>query len=184
MVDVDYGGRIVELDGRTGHFEVAGWCRDMLRDDLHTVRGRAVLRFPAFVLLTRPHLVAHLEAEALQRLGWQGQEMEETVFFQAGGMALILWGRAKLAADSGVEDIAPGAVALAQNVRSRAEVDATIAAAAAAGAEITQPPRETFYGGYAGHFRDPDGHVWEIAWNPGFTLNPDGSLTLPDLDAA
>jgi hypothetical protein len=119
-----------------------------------------------------------------EQLGWHGQEIEETVFFQAGGMALVLWGRGKLAADSGVEDTAPGAVVLALNVRSQAEVDVTLAEAAAAGAEITQPARETFYGGYAGHFRDPDGHVWEIAWNPGFVLNPDGSLTLPDFGAA
>jgi predicted lactoylglutathione lyase len=119
-----------------------------------------------------------------ERLGWHGQEVEETVFFQAGGMALVLWGRGKLAADSGIEDTAPGAVVLALNVRSQAEVDATLAEAAAAGAELTQPARETFYGGYAGHFRDPDGHVWEIAWNPGFALNPDGSLTLPDFGAA
>ncbi len=119
-----------------------------------------------------------------ERLGWHGQEIEETVFFQAGGMALVLWGRGKLAADSGVGDTEPGAVALALNVRSRAEVDAALAEAVAAGAEMTQPARETFYGGYAGHFRDPDGHVWEIAWNPGFTLNPDGSLTLPDFGAA
>lgn len=132
----------------------------------------------------------HRSRTFYERLGWQGQEIEETVFFQAGGMALVLWGRAKLAADSGVEDvedvedIASGAVALAQNVRSRAEVDQALAAAAAAGAEVTQPPRETFYGGYAGHFRDPDGHVWEIAWNPGFTLEQDGSLTLPDFGAA
>ena len=132
-----------------------------------------------------------------ERLGWQGQEAEETVFFQAGSMALILWGRAKLAADSGVEDTAArdggtagfdrdggtvgfDGVVLAHNLRSRAEVDALLADAAAAGAEITQPARETFYGGYAGCFRDPDGHVWEIAWNPGFTLAPDGSLVLPD----
>jgi catechol 2,3-dioxygenase-like lactoylglutathione lyase family enzyme len=124
--------------------------------------------------------------------------MEETVFFQAGGMALILWGRDKLAADSGVPDSGvpdsgvpdgdvpdggPGrfdGVVLAHNLRSRAEVDALLTDAAAAGAEITQPARETFYGGYAGCFRDPDGHVWEIAWNPGFTLGPDGSLILPD----
>jgi predicted lactoylglutathione lyase len=128
-----------------------------------------------------------------ERLGWQGQEAEETVFFQAGDMALILWDRAKLAADSGVADSGvadsgvadhgPGGfdgVVLAHNVRSRAEVDTLMADAAAAGAEITQPTRETFYGGYAGCFRDPDGHVWEIAWNPGFTLAPDGSLVLPD----
>jgi uncharacterized protein len=118
-----------------------------------------------------------------ERLGWHGQEAEETVFFQAGGMALILWGRAKLAGDSGVADHSPGGfdgVVLAHNVRSPAEVDALMADAAAAGAEISQSARETFYGGYAGCFRDPDGHVWEVAWNPGFTLAPDGSLVLPD----
>jgi len=123
-----------------------------------------------------------------ERLGWRGQEAEETVFFQAGGMALILWGRAKLAGDSGVPDHGVpdqglggfDGVVLAHNLRSRAEVDALMADAAAAGAEITQPARETFYGGYAGCFRDPDGHVWEVAWNPGFTLAPDGSLVLPD----
>jgi uncharacterized protein len=118
-----------------------------------------------------------------ERLGWRGQEMEETVFFQAGSMAMILWGRAKLADDSGVADTDVGGfdgVVLAQNLRSRAEVDDLLAAAAAVGAEITRPAGETFYGGYAGCFRDPDGHVWEIAWNPGFTLAPDGSLVLPD----
>jgi hypothetical protein len=65
-------------------------------------------------------------------------------------------------------------------VRSRDEVDATMAAAGAAGAKITKPAEETFYGGYAGYFADPDGHMWEIAHNPGFTLAADGSLTLPD----
>jgi uncharacterized protein len=103
--------------------------------------------------------------------------------FQAGGMALILWGRAKLADDSGVPDRGAGGfdgVVLAHNVRSRAEADAVLADAARAGAEISQPARETFYGGYAGCFRDPDGHVWEVAWNPGFTLAADGSLVLPD----
>ena len=118
-----------------------------------------------------------------ERLGWHGQEAEETVFFQAGGMALILWGRAKLADDSGVPDRGAdgfNGVVLAHNVRSRAEADAVLADAARAGAEISQPARETFYGGYAGCFRDPDGHVWEVAWNPGFTLAADGSLVLPD----
>jgi catechol 2,3-dioxygenase-like lactoylglutathione lyase family enzyme len=79
-----------------------------------------------------------------ERLGWHGQEMEETVFFQAGSMALILWGRAKLAGDSGVPDHGPGGfdgVVLAHNVRSRAEVDAVLADAARAGAEISQPTR-------------------------------------------
>ncbi|MGK5738555.1 VOC family protein [Micromonospora sp. URMC 103] len=118
-----------------------------------------------------------------ERLGWRGQEAEETVFFQAGGLALVLWGRDKVAADAGIDDPGGGGfggITLAQNVRSRAEVDALLADAAAAGAEVTQPARETFYGGYAGCFADPDGHVWEIAWNPGFPLAADGTLTLPD----
>ena len=120
-----------------------------------------------------------------EALGWRGQEVEETVFFQAGGMALILWDRAKLAADAGVDDPAPtgfDGIALAQNVRSRAEVDEVLAAAERAGGRITHAPAETFYGGYAGYFADPDGHLWEIAHNPGFTIEADGSLTLPDFE--
>jgi catechol 2,3-dioxygenase-like lactoylglutathione lyase family enzyme len=118
-----------------------------------------------------------------ERLGWRGQEVEETVFFQAGGLALVLWGRGKLAADCGVPDAGPGGfggVALAHNVRSPAEVDAVLAAAEAAGATITRRAAETFYGGYAGVFTDPDGHAWEVAHNPGFTLTADGALVLPD----
>lgn len=126
-----------------------------------------------------------------ERLGWQGQEVQETVFFQAGGSAVVLWGRGELAADAGLLDAEAddpdqpgfGGLALAQNVRSRAEVDEVLAAAAAAGGRVSQPARETFYGGYSGYFSDPDGHVWEIAYNPGFTLNADGSLTLPDFTA-
>jgi uncharacterized protein len=118
-----------------------------------------------------------------ERLGWRGQEAQETVFFQAGGLALVLWSRAALAADSGLDDRGTdgfGGVALAHNVRSRAEVDQVLEDAAAAGATITRPAAETFYGGYAGCFTDPDGHVWEIAHNPGFSLSPDGALTLPE----
>ena len=122
-----------------------------------------------------------------EQLGWRGQEAEETVFFQAGGMAVVLWGRAKLADDSGITDTGSdgfGGVALAQNVRSREEVDGLIEAAREAGATITREPAETFYGGYAACFTDPDGHVWEIAHNPGFTLEADGSLTLPDFGSS
>lgn len=118
-----------------------------------------------------------------ERLGWQGQEVEETVFFQAGGLAVVLWSRDKLAADSGVTDEQAGGfggVALAHNVRSDAEVDEVVVAAERAGATVTRPPAATFYGGYAGCFADPDGHVWEIAHNPGFALAEDGSLTVPD----
>jgi uncharacterized protein len=119
-----------------------------------------------------------------EQLGWRGQEMEETVFFQAGGQAIVLWGRAKLAADAGIDDDGAsgfGGVALAHNVRSREDVDRIVAAAAQAGGVVTKPPSETFYGGYAGYFRDPDGHVWEVAHNPGFTLAADGALTLPKM---
>ena len=72
---------------------------------------------------------------------------------------------------------------LAQNVRSADEVDAVAAAAAEAGATVARKPGPTFYGGYAGVFLDPDGHAWEIAHNPGFTLAEDGSLRLPDFGA-
>ena len=119
-----------------------------------------------------------------EQLGWRGQETEETVFFQAGGMALVLWSREKLAADSGLDDRGTdgfGGVALAQNVRSPEEVDDVVARAADAGATVTRPPAPTFYGGYAGCFTDPDGHVWEIAHNPAFELAPDGALTIPEL---
>ena len=117
-----------------------------------------------------------------EALGWRGQETQETVFFQAGGAVVVLWGVEKLAADAGVEVGAPGfgGIVLAHNVRSRAEVDEIMVAAERAGAVVTRPAGETFYGGYATCFADPDGHIWEIAHNPGFTLAEDGSLILPD----
>lgn len=116
-----------------------------------------------------------------EALGWRGQVVEETAFFQAAGQAIVLWDRRKLAEDCGVVDNGEtfGGITLAHNVTSRAEVDDVLAEALAAGATITRPAADTFYGGYAGVFRDPDGHAWEIAFNPGFQLNPDGSLTLP-----
>lgn len=115
------------------------------------------------------------------RLGWQGREVEGTVFVQAGGLALVLWGRAKVAEDACVADEGSGfgGITLAHNVRSRDEVDEVVRAAAGAGATVTKEPTDTFYGGYAGFFTDPDGHVWEVAWNPGLPLGEDGSLTLP-----
>jgi uncharacterized protein len=118
-----------------------------------------------------------------EQLGWRGQEVEETVFFQAGGIVLVLWGRDKLALDSGVTDTDRGSfdgVVLAHNVRSEEEVRQVLAAAARAGATVTRPSGETFYGGYAACFIDPDGHVWEISYNPGFRLDEAGSIILPD----
>lgn len=122
-----------------------------------------------------------------EALGWTGQEVEETVFFQAGGQAVVLWARNKLAADANIGDTGTGgfgAMTLAHNVDSRAAVDAVMAEAAATGARITKPAEETFYGGYAGFFTDPDGHVWEIAHNPGFSLTARGELILPNFGAS
>jgi uncharacterized protein len=119
-----------------------------------------------------------------EELGWTGQEVDQTVFFQAGGLGVVLWGRDRLAADAGIDDVdraAFGGMALAHNVRRREEVDEVIVAARAAGATVTRAPAPTFYGGYAGCFADPDGHVWEIAHNPGFPLADDGTLTIPEL---
>ena len=97
-----------------------------------------------------------------EALGWDCKEVEETVFVQAGGSAVVLWGREKLADDAGFADAGAdgfGGVALAQNVRSREEVDGILATAEGAGATITKPAAETFYGGYAGYFADLDHHL-------------------------
>jgi catechol 2,3-dioxygenase-like lactoylglutathione lyase family enzyme len=116
-----------------------------------------------------------------ERLGWRvGLDVEETVFFQVGASILTLWGRDKLAEDSGVSDTGGwGGVTLAHNVASTDEVDRVIQQARDAGARIGREPAKTFYGGYAGVFIDPDGHPWEVAYNPGFELGSDGSLRLP-----
>jgi uncharacterized protein len=119
-----------------------------------------------------------------ERLGWQATlELEETVFFQAGCLVVALWSRSKLAADSGVADSGGwGGITLAHNVPSDAEVDRVIDAARAAGATIPREPSRTSWGGYTGVFVDPDGHPWEVAYNPGFELRDDGSLVLPQPD--
>jgi catechol 2,3-dioxygenase-like lactoylglutathione lyase family enzyme len=116
-----------------------------------------------------------------EALGWRTNAGPDdgVVFFQAGGMIVALWGRADLAEDSGVHDSGGwGGITLAHNVRSPAEVDALIAEAEAAGATVTRPGAETFWGGYSGAFTDPDGHAWEVAHNPHWTLADDGSVTL------
>lgn len=117
-----------------------------------------------------------------EALGWSSDTDPDAgvVFFQAGGMVLGLWDRAQLAADSGAEVPGTGfaGVALAHNVGSPAEVDAVLEEARTAGATIARPGAETFWGGYSGLFLDPDGHAWEVAHNPGWTLEPDGSIRL------
>jgi predicted lactoylglutathione lyase len=116
-----------------------------------------------------------------EALGWSvALDIEETAFFQANGVVLVLWAREKLAEDSGIADDGArwSGIALAHNVGSVEEVDRIVEQARAAGASVTREPAETFYGGYAGVFRDLDGHAWEIAHNPGFDLAPDGSVIL------
>jgi uncharacterized protein len=114
-------------------------------------------------------------------LGWttNAAPEDDVVFFQAGGMIVALWDRAKLAEDSGVDDGGGwGGVTLAHNVRSPAEVDAVVAEAERGGARIARAPAETFWGGYSGVFVDPDGHPWEVAHNPRWTIEPDGSVRI------
>lgn len=115
-----------------------------------------------------------------EALGWrETPRAEGVVFFQSGGMVVGLWGREELAADSGVDDAGGwGGITLAHNVASPAEVDAVIDEARAAGATIAREPAATFWGGYSGVFVDPDGHPWEVAHNPAWTLAEDGSIDL------
>jgi predicted lactoylglutathione lyase len=116
-----------------------------------------------------------------EALGWAtgASPADDVVFFQTGGMIVALWGRDQLAEDSGVEDGGGwGGVTLALNVRSPAEVDAVIDEARAAGARIARAGAETFWGGYSGLFVDPDGHPWEVAHNPHWTIAEDGSTRL------
>jgi len=118
-----------------------------------------------------------------EALGWTTRAApdDDVVFFQAGGMVLALWDRARLAEDSGVADSGGwGGATLAHNVRSPADVDAVIEEARAAGAEIVREPAVTFWGGYSAAFTDPDGHPWEVAHNPRWTIREDGSIELPE----
>jgi uncharacterized protein len=118
-----------------------------------------------------------------EEMGWTtgAEPGDDVVFFATPGCIVALWGRAELAEDSAVTDPGGwGGITLAYNVRSPAEVDAVLADAEAAGAKITRPAGDTFYGGYSGIFEDPEGHPWEVAHNPRWTLNDDGSITLPD----
>ncbi len=120
-------------------------------------------------------------------LGWQpAQANDDIAFFQAGNVVLGLYGRAALAEDANLTNDGQGfgGITLAHNVRSREDVDATLAQAAAAGATILKAAEDTFWGGYSGYFADPDGHPWEVAWNPFWTLREDGSIELPATDAS
>ena len=116
-----------------------------------------------------------------EALGWVSgaAPTDDVVFFQAGGMIVAMWDRARLAEDTVVEDNGGwGGVTLAYNARSPADVDVVIDEARRAGARIAREGAETFWGGYSGVFVDPDGHPWEVAHNPFWTIVDDGSILL------
>jgi uncharacterized protein len=119
-----------------------------------------------------------------EALGWHldggvNDETDHVAFFQTGGMIVALWDREKLERDSGVRDSGGwGGVTLAYNVRSPEDADAVLEEARKAGATIARGGAPTFWGGYSGVFVDPDGHPWEVAHNPGWTVHGDGRTTL------
>jgi uncharacterized protein len=119
-----------------------------------------------------------------EAMGWERSpaSVDGTVTFLTGGtIVLSLFGRDDLAADAGTNPGSDGtsSIALAMNLPSEDAVDDALATAAGAGATITKPPERADWGGYSGYFADPDGHLWEVAHNPGFALLPDGRVDLP-----
>jgi uncharacterized protein len=122
--------------------------------------------------------------EFYERLGWRRSmsNTEEILFFQAGGMALALYPRHELAKDANLSPEGHGfnGISLAYNARNRAEVDSVLEQAVAAGGKLLKPAQEAFWGGYSGYFSDPDGFLWEVAWNPFFPIAEDGSIRIPD----
>jgi uncharacterized glyoxalase superfamily protein PhnB len=119
------------------------------------------------------------EAMGLQR---RMKNAEGVAFFEAGGVVVSLFPREELAKDANVENSKPGfsGVALAYNVATEAEVELVLDAAKAAGAKILKPAQRAFWGGFYGHFADPEGHIWEVAHNPGFSFDERGALVVPD----
>ncbi|WP_436717273.1 VOC family protein [Roseiconus lacunae] len=121
--------------------------------------------------------------EFYERLGWKRSTAsnESVTFFYSNGTVLGLFGRAALAEDAQVEDSKPGftGVALAQNFASEADVDTAFAHAIDSGAAPLKQPQKVFWGGYSGYFADPDGHLWELAYNPFSELDENGHMTLP-----
>ncbi len=119
-----------------------------------------------------------------KRLGWspsESQSNDDVSFFQMGGVIFGLYGRNALAKDAHVNAPKDGfsGVTFAYNGRTKEEVDSVFAAAIEAGASVLKKPEDVFWGGYSGYFADPDGHAWEVAWNPYFEIKDDGSIILP-----
>lgn len=119
-----------------------------------------------------------------EQLGFKASSasIESVAFFDAGGVVLALFGRKDLAADAAISDGTPGfsGVSLAHNVSAEEDVARVLAEAEAAGATIVKPSQKAFWGGRSGYFTDPDGHLWEVAWNPFMPLDAAGRVMLPD----
>jgi catechol 2,3-dioxygenase-like lactoylglutathione lyase family enzyme len=119
-----------------------------------------------------------------EKLGFRASAASQgdVVFFQAGALALSLYPRESLAEDAQVAAVGSGfaGLTLAHNVRAKEDVAAVLAEAERAGGRILKPAQDVFWGGHSGYFTDPDGHLWEVAWNPFFELAADGALKLPD----
>lgn len=114
-----------------------------------------------------------------ERLGWKaGFSNEEVVFFQANGFVIGLYDRAAFAREVGAQDFAPGGFALAYNVRGRDEVDEVLEEVRGAGAKIVKEAVDRPWGGRSGYFTDPDGHLWEVAWNPAWSIGEDGATRM------
>ena len=115
-------------------------------------------------------------------LGWEPHHKsgDDIAFYQLSGIALTLFPRPALLDDAKLpQDTPRGTVmSIALNARSKGEVDTIFAEVAAAGARVIKPPEEVYWGGYSGYFADPDGHLWEVAWNPGFPIAEDGTISL------
>jgi catechol 2,3-dioxygenase-like lactoylglutathione lyase family enzyme len=119
-----------------------------------------------------------------ERLGWRRsvRQAQGVSFFQCGSVAFSLFPRSELAKDAGISPKGEGfgGFAIAYNTRSKGDVDAVLAEAKLAGADVVRPAQEAFWGGYSGYFRDLDGHLWEVAWNPSFPIDDSGAVRLPD----
>lgn len=124
-----------------------------------------------------------LSTRFYEALGWRRsvRGAEGVSFFQAGSLGLSLYPLRDMARDAGIAAERSGfaGISLAYNTRTRNEVDTVLADAEAAGGRLIRPADETSWGGYVGYFADPDGHLWEVAWNPGFALDEAGALHLP-----
>jgi uncharacterized protein len=126
-----------------------------------------------------PRAVAFWEA-----MGWprKARKFDAIAMFQCGGMVLAIYPFDKLAEDCGMADRGPGfgGFTLAHNVGSKEEVDELLARAVDNGAVLQKAAHDSFWGGYSGYFRDPDGHPWEVVYNPYMLPGPDGAVTLAD----